>query len=61
MNDIQPVGDYYRVNSAHVLLPPGEYFHVLPQERNEEAPNIFSQLGPDVNEVFWLVVKLYKL
>ena len=28
-NDIQLVGDNYRVNSSHVLLLPSEYFHIL--------------------------------
>ena len=27
--DVQPVGDNYRVDSAHVFLFPGEYLHVL--------------------------------
>ena len=55
------MGDYGRVNSAHILLLPGEYSHVLSQEVDEEVSDVVTQLGPDVDKVFWLVVKLYGL
>ena len=40
--DVQPVCDHCGVNSPHILLLLGKYFHFLFQEVDEEVPDVFG-------------------